>query len=150
MRRRCGDVLNKSLMFSSNSNEWYTPQDFYDKLNKEFSFNLDPCSTHDNAKCDKHFTVEEDGLKQDWGGHVVFMNPPYGREISKWVEKAYNESLKPNTTVVCLIPARTDTAYYHDYIFGKAKDVRFIRGRLKFGGCKNAAPFPSAVVVFGQ
>lgn len=150
MRRRGGDVLNKSLMFSSNSNEWYTPQDFYDKLNKEFSFNLDPCSTHDNAKCDKHFTVEEDGLKQDWGGHVVFMNPPYGREISKWVEKAYNESLKPNTTVVCLIPARTDTAYYHDYIFGKAKDVRFIRGRLKFGGCKNAAPFPSAVVVFGQ
>lgn len=142
--------MNKSLMFSSNSNEWYTPQDFYDKLNKEFSFNLDPCSTHDNAKCDKHFTVEEDGLKQDWGGHVVFMNPPYGREISKWVEKAYNESLKPNTTVVCLIPARTDTAYYHDYIFGKAKDVRFIRGRLKFGGCKNAAPFPSAVVVFGQ
>lgn len=137
-------------MFSSNSNEWYTPQDFYDKLNKEFSFNLDPCSTHDNAKRDKHFTVEEDGLKQDWGGHVVFMNPPYGREISKWVEKAYNESLKPNTTVVCLIPARTDTAYYHDYIFGKAKDVRFIRGRLKFGGCKNAAPFPSAVVVFGQ
>lgn len=137
-------------MFSSNSNEWYTPQDFYDKLNKEFSFNLDPCSTHDNAKCDKHFTVEEDGLKQDWGGHVVFMNPPYGREISKWVEKAYNESLKPNTTVVCLILARTDTAYYHDYIFGKAKDVRFIRGRLKFGGCKNAAPFPSAVVVFGQ
>ena len=150
MRRRGGDVLNKSLMFSSNSNEWYTPQDFYDKLNKEFSFNLDPCSTHDNAKCEKHFTVEEDGLKQDWGGHVVFMNPPYGREISKWVEKAYNESLKPNTTVVCLIPARTDTAYYHDYIFGKAKDVRFIRGRLKFGGCKNAAPFPSAVVVFGQ
>ena len=150
MRRRGGDVLNKSLMFSSNSNEWYTPQDFYEKLNKEFSFNLDPCSTHDNAKCDKHFTVEEDGLKQDWGGHVVFMNPPYGREISKWVEKAYNESLKPNTTVVCLIPARTDTAYYHDYIFGKAKDVRFIRGRLKFGGCKNAAPFPSAVVVFGQ
>lgn len=142
--------MNKSLMFSSNSNEWYTPQDFYDKLNKEFSFNLDPCSTHDNAKCEKHFTVEEDGLKQDWGGHVVFMNPPYGREISKWVEKAYNESLKPNTTVVCLIPARTDTAYYHDYIFGKAKDVRFIRGRLKFGGCKNAAPFPSAVVVFGQ
>ena len=150
MKRRGGDVLNKSLMFSSNSNEWYTPQDFYDKLNKEFSFNLDPCSTHDNAKCEKHFTVEEDGLKQDWGGHVVFMNPPYGREISKWVEKAYNESLKPNTTVVCLIPARTDTAYYHDYIFGKAKDVRFIRGRLKFGGCKNAAPFPSAVVVFGQ
>ena len=142
--------MNKSLMFSSNSNEWYTPQDFYDKLNKEFSFNLDPCSTHDNAKCEKHFTVEEDGLKQDWGGHVVFMNPPYGREIGKWVEKAYNESLKPNTTVVCLIPARTDTAYYHDYIFGKAKDVRFIRGRLKFGGCKNAAPFPSAVVVFGQ
>lgn len=136
-------------MFSSKSNEWDTPQDFYDKLNKEFGFNLDPCSTHDNAKCEKHFTQEEDGLLQDWRGHTVFMNPPYGRDISRWVQKAYEESKKPNTTVVCLIPARTDTSYWHDYIFGKAKDIRFIRGRLKFGKSKNAAPFPSAVIVFG-
>ena len=141
-------VVNKDLMFSSKSNEWDTPQDFYDKLNKEFEFNLDPCSTHDNAKCEKHFTQKEDGLLQDWGGHIVFMNPPYGRNINKWVQKAYEESKKPDITVVCLIPARTDTSYWHDYIFGKAADIRFIRGRLKFGNSKNAAPFPSAVIVF--
>lgn len=141
--------MNKDLMFSSKSNEWDTPQDFYDKLNKEFGFSLDPCSTHSNAKCEKHFTQEEDGLLQDWGGHIVFMNPPYGRDISRWVQKAYEESKKPDTTVVCLIPARTDTSYWHDYIFGKAADIRFIRGRLKFGNSKNAAPFPSAVIVFG-
>lgn len=135
-------------MFSSKSNEWDTPQDFFNKLNKEFSFDLDPCSTHENAKCEKHFTMEDDGLKQDWGGYTVFMNPPYGRDISNWIKKAYEESRKDNTTVVCLIPARTDTSYWHEYIFGKAKDIRFIRGRLKFGNSKNAAPFPSAVVVY--
>lgn len=135
-------------MFSSKTNEWDTPQDFYDKLNQEFCFDLDPCSTHSNAKTQMHYTQEEDGLKQDWGGHTVFMNPPYGRDISRWIQKAYEESLKPNTTVVCLIPARTDTSYWHDYIFGKANDIRFIRGRLKFGNSKNAAPFPSAVVVY--
>lgn len=141
--------MNNELMFSSKSNEWDTPKDFYEKLNKEFNFNLDPCSTHENAKCEKHYTILEDGLKQDWGGHTVFMNPPYGRDISKWVQKAYEESKKPNTTVVCLIPSRTDTSYWHDYIFGKAKDIRFIRGRIKFGNSKNSAPFPSAVIVFG-
>lgn len=140
--------MNKDLMFSSKSNEWDTPQDFYNKLNEEFCFNLDPCCTHENAKCERHFTLKENGLVQDWGGHTVFMNPPYGRDINKWVQKAYEESRKPNTTVVCLIPARTDTSYWHDYIFGKAKDIRFIRGRLKFGNSKNAAPFPSAVIVF--
>lgn len=140
--------MNKELMFSSKSNEWETPIEFYEKLNDEFNFNLDPCCTHENAKCARHFTILEDGLKQDWEGHIVFMNPPYGRDIRKWVQKAYEESKKPNTTVVCLIPARTDTSYWHDYIFGKAKDIRFIRGRLKFGNRKNAAPFPSAVIVF--
>lgn len=141
--------MNNELMFSSKSNEWDTPKDFYEKLNEEFNFNLDPCSTHENAKCEKHYTILEDGLKQDWGGHTVFMNPPYGRDIRRWVQKAYEESKKPNTTVVCLIPSRTDTSYWHDYIFGKAKDIRFIRGRLKFGNGENAAPFPSAVIVFG-
>lgn len=141
--------MNNELMFSSKSNEWDTPKDFYEKLNEEFNFNLDPCSTHENAKCEKHYTILEDGLKQDWGGHTVFMNPPYGRDIRRWVQKAYEESKKPNTTVVCLIPSRTDTSYWHDYIFGKAKDIRFIRGRLKFGNSENAAPFPSAVIVFG-
>lgn len=137
-------------MMSSNSNEWATPQDFYDELHKEFNFNLDPCSTHENRKCDNYYTKTEDGLKQDWGGYSVFVNPPYGREIREWVKKSYEESLKPNTQVVMLIPARTDTTYFHDYIYGKA-EIRFIRGRLRFvkdGVEGESAPFPSMVVIF--
>ncbi len=133
--------------YSSKTNEWSTPQAFFDELNKEFNFTLDPCATSENAKCTKYFTVEDDGLKQDWSKDVVFMNPPYGREIKYWVQKAYEESLK-GATVVCLIPARTDTTYWHDYIFGKADDIRFIKGRLKFGGSKNPAPFPSAIIIY--
>ena len=133
--------------YSSKTNEWSTPQDFFDELDKEFNFTLDPCSTSENAKCAKYFTVEDDGLKQDWSNDVVFMNPPYGREIKHWIKKAYEESLN-GATVVCLIPSRTDTIYWHDYIFGKADDIRFVRGRLKFGGSKNSAPFPSAVVIY--
>ncbi|WP_454055613.1 DNA N-6-adenine-methyltransferase [Clostridium sp. Marseille-Q7071] len=135
-------------MFSSKTDMWSTPQEFFNKLNEEFKFNLDPCSTHENAKCKKHFTIVEDGLKQDWKGKTVFCNPLYGREIKDWVKKCYEESLKPNTTVVMLIPARTDTIYFHEYIYKKAKEIRFIKGRLKFGEAKNAAPFPSMVVVF--
>ena len=133
--------------FSSETNEWGTPQKFYDKLNDEFYFTLDPCSTHDNHKCDKYFTIEDDGLSQEWSNDVVFMNPPYGREIKLWIQKAYEESLK-GAVVVCLIPARTDTTYWHNYIFGKASEIRFVKGRLKFGDGKNSAPFPSAVIVF--
>ena len=135
-------------MFSSKSNEWATPQDFYDKLNEEFNFTLDPCATHENAKCDIYYTVVDNGLKQDWGGETVFCNPPYGRAIKDWVKKCHEESKKPNTTVVMLIPARTDTRYFHDYIYNKVKEIRFIKGRLKFGNSKNSAPFPSMVVVF--
>ena len=133
--------------YSSKTNEWSTPQAFFDELNKEFNFTLDPCATRENAKCTKYFTVEDDGLKQDWSNDVVFMNHPYGREIKYWVQKAYEESLK-GATVVCLIPARTDTTYWHNYIFGKADDIRFIKGRLKFGGSKNPAPFPSAIIIY--
>ena len=140
--------MNTKLMFSSKTDLWSTPQDFFDKLNEEFNFDLDPCSTHENAKCKKHYTIEENGLKQDWGGHSVFVNPPYGREIKEWVKKCSFESKKKNTTVVMLIPARTDTSYFHDYIYKKAKEIRFIRGRLKFGDSKNPAPFPSMVVIF--
>ena len=140
--------MNTKLMFSSKTDLWSTPQDFFDKLNEEFNFDLDPCSTHENAKCKKHYTIEENGLKQDWGGHSVFVNPPYGREIKEWVKKSSSESKKKNTTVVMLIPARTDTSYFHDYIYKKAKEIRFIRGRLKFGDSKNPAPFPSMVVIF--
>ncbi|WP_193793318.1 phage N-6-adenine-methyltransferase [Clostridium botulinum] len=148
MRHKRGDNLNAAVMFSSETDLWATPQDFFDKLNKEFNFDLDPCATKENAKCSKYFTKEIDGLKQDWGGYKVFCNPPYGREISKWVEKAYKESKKENTTVVMLIPARTDTKYFHSYIYHKAKEIRFIKGRLKFGNAKNSAPFPSMVVIF--
>ena len=133
--------------YSSKTNEWSTPQDFFDELDKEFNFTLDPCATSENAKCNKYFTVEDNGLKQDWSNDVVFMNPPYGREIKYWVQKAFEESLK-GATVVCLIPARTDTTYWHNYIFGKADDIRFIKGRLKFSGSKNPAPFPSAIIIY--
>lgn len=122
-------------------------QEFFDELNKEFGFSLDPASTFENKKCEKHFTKKEDGLTKDWGGETVFCNPPYGREIGKWVEKAAKEGKKENTVVVMLIPARTDTKYFHDWIYGKA-EVRFLRGRLKFGGSKNSALFPSMIVIF--
>ena len=139
--------MNSELMFSSKTDLWATPNDFFDKLNDEFRFTLDPCSTHENAKCYKHFTEEENGLLQDWGNEVVFCNPPYGRQIKDWVKKSYEESQKDNTTVVMLIPARTDTIYFHEYIYHKA-EIRFIKGRLKFGNAKNSAPFPSMVVIF--
>lgn len=133
--------------FSSKTDNWATPQDFFDKLNEEFHFTLDPCADEVNHKCDQFFTREQDGLSQDWGGNVVFCNPPYGKEIADWVQYSYEQSKKPNTTVVMLIPARTDTRYFHDYIYGKA-EIRFIRGRLKFGDATSAAPFPSMVVVY--
>jgi phage N-6-adenine-methyltransferase len=134
-------------MFSSKSNEWTTPQWLFDELNKEFEFTLDPCSTHENHKCNKYYTNEDDGLKQDWSGEVVFVNPPYGNQLRIWVKKCHEESQKPNTIVVMLIPSRTDTSYFHDYIYNKA-EIRFLRGRLKFGDSKNSAPFPSMIVVF--
>ena len=133
-----------SVHFSSASDNWATPQDFFDKLNAEFNFTLDVCADSANAKCRQYFTKEIDGLSQDWLG-VIWCNPPYGRTISKWIEKAYKTSLK-GQTVVMLIPARTDTAYWHDFVM--KGEIRFVRGRLKFGGHTNAAPFPSAVVIF--
>lgn len=136
------------ILFSSKSNEWSTPQDFFDNLNNEFNFTLDPCATKENRKCEKYFSIEQDGLKQDWSNNIVFCNPPYGKEICKWIEKCYMESKKDNTTVVLLIPARTDTKYFHEYIYNKVKEIRFIKGRLKFGNQSNSAPFPSMLVIF--
>ena len=141
------DKDTQGLMFSSKSNEWATPQDFYNKLNAEFGFTLDPCATPTTAKCASYYTSDDDGLSKDWSGHTVFMNPPYGRDIKHWLKKAYDEGQKPNTTVVCLIPARTDTKYWHEYVM-KAQAIYFVKGRLKFGDSENAAPFPSAVVIF--
>lgn len=136
-------------MYSSKTPEWATPQKFFDALDAEFHFTLDVCATKENAKCVRYFTSEDDGLKAEWGNvqhpEVCWMNPPYGRGIGAWVKKAY-ESATGGVSVICLLPARTDTAWWHDYC---AKgDVRFIRGRLKFGDGKNSAPFPSAVVIF--
>lgn len=139
--------MNTALMFSSETDLWATPQEFYNTLNNEFGFTLDPCATPENAKCEKYYTIIENGLNQDWQGETVFCNPPYGRVIKVWVKKCYEESLKSNTTVIMLIPARTDTSYFHDYIYHNAKEIRFIRGRLKFGNAINSAPFPSMVVV---
>ena len=136
-------------MFTSRTDEWATPAATFSALDAEFGgFNLDPCSTHENAKCKRHYTKEDDGLTKDWGGRRVFCNPPYGREIGKWVKKCSEEAKKPETTVVALLPARTDTAYFHDYIYGKAREIRFVRGRLHFNESKSGAPFPSMIVVF--
>lgn len=140
--------MNNALMFSSETDLWTTPQDFYDTLNYRFHFTLDPCATPENAKCEKFYTEADDGLSKDWEGETVFMNPPYGRVIGRWVDKAWQEGMKPGTTVVCLIPARTDTSYWHTYVIGGGAEVEFVKGRLKFGGAKNSAPFPSAVVIF--
>ena len=134
-------------IFSSDSVDWSTPNDLFDRLDEKYSFTLDPCASETNSKCDEYFTIEDDGLVQDWSGHTVFMNPPYGRIISKWVKKAFEESKKLDTKVVCLLPARTDTQWWHKYCM-KADEIYFIKGRLKFGDSINAAPFPSAVVVF--
>ena len=137
--------MNRAL-FSSATEEWATPQDFFNTLDAEFHFTLDPCSTDENAKCVKHYTKEQDGLAQDWTGETVFCNPPYGREMPKWIKKCY-EHYTGGGIAVMLIPARTDTKAFHEYIYGKA-EIRFIKGRLKFGGAHNSAPFPSMVVVF--
>lgn len=134
-------------MFTSDRDDWSTPQEFFDRLNERYCFNLDPCANDQNHKCEKYYTKEIDGLKQNWGGQRVFCNPPYGRELPKWVKKCYEESQKPDTLCVMLIPARTDTRWFHEYIYHKA-EIEFIKGRLKFGEGKNSAPFPSMLVTW--
>ena len=139
--------MNNDLMFSSKNNEWETPQNLFDTLDKEFCFTLDPCATPQTAKCKKFYTKEDNGLSKDWAYQTVFCNPPYGREIKHWVKKCWGESL--NALVVMLIPARTDTQYFHKYIYNQNDiTIRFIKGRLKFGNSKNSAPFPSMIVIF--
>ncbi len=142
---RKGEQVNTAVHFSSVTDLHATPQEFFDALDQEFGFGLDVCATSENTKCTRYYTTEQDGLAQEWAG-VCWMNPPYGREIRRWVCKAYEASLL-GTTVVCLLPARTDTSWWHEYVT-KAAEVRFIRGRLKFGDTKHGAPFPSVVVIF--
>ena len=137
--------MNQALL-SSKTGEWETPQAFFDRLNWKYHFTLDTAATPENAKCERYYTAEQDGLSLPWGGEIVWCNPPYGREIGKWVKKGYEES--KTAVVVMLLPARTDTAWFHDFCT-KGK-ITFIRGRIKFGGVKNSAPFPSMVVEFDR
>ena len=134
--------MTAPALFSSKTDLWETPQVLFDKLNAEFHFTLDACAISENAKCHHYYTPEQNGLSQNWAG-IVWCNPPYGRKVGDWVKKA-SES---NCTVVMLLPARTDTRWFHDYIYHKA-EIRFIRGGLHFGGSKNSAPFPSMIVIF--
>ena len=143
--------MNTDLMFSSKDDSWETPPSLFNILDMEFNFTLDPCCTKQTAKCKKFFTKEEDGLIQDWSKDTVFVNPPYGREIGKWVEKSYNEA-KKGAKVVMLIPSRTDTKWFHDFIYNKA-EIRFLKGRIRFLQNKkelNAAPFPTMLIIFNK
>ena len=136
--------MNTDVMFSSKTDLWATPQNFFDELNREFSFTTDVCALPENTKCEHFYTPETDGLKQEWTG-ICWCNPPYGREIGKWVKKACESA----ATVVMLLPARTDTKWFHDYILNRA-EIRFVKGRLKFGGGMQSAPFPSMVVIYDR
>lgn len=137
---------DRKALFSSKSGEWETPQKLFDYLNSVYHFTLDACATKRNAKCKQYFSRRDDALKREWPGRV-FMNPPYGRGIDHWIAKAYREATEIDSIVVCLIPARTDTRYWHTFVM-KASEIYFVAGRLKFSKSKNSAPFPSAVVVF--
>lgn len=132
-------------MFSSKTEMWATPLDFFNQVNQEFKFNTDVCAIKDNAKCEHFYSPEDNGLAQPWMG-VCWMNPPYGADIKYWLDYAYKESLK-GSIIVCLIPARTDTRYFHEICIN-ASEIRFIKGRLKFGEGSNSAPFPSMLVIF--
>lgn len=146
-------MINKAVL-STGKDDWETPPEFFDELNNEFHFTIDPCANEKNHKCERYYTVADNGLLQDWAGEVVFCNPPYSPKTKTnpgqgaWIKKCYEEAQKPNTTVVALIPARTDTRAFHQYIYHKAKEIRFLKGRLKFVGAKSTAPFPSMIVIF--
>jgi len=141
-------MINDGMM-SSKSHDWATPQAFYDKLNDEFQFTCDVCAVAWNAKHENYITPEQDALSMPWSG-VCFMNPPYGRSIRYWIEKAHQEALK-GVLVVALLPARTDTSYFHEFIFEPGYEIRFLKGRIKFeqpDGPLASAPFPSCIVIF--
>ena len=137
--------LNRAL-FSSEKDDWETPQAFFDRLDAEFRFTLDAAASPQNAKCAQYLTKEDDALTQPWPG-TVWLNPPYGRDIWKWIRKAYQEAAE--STVVVLIPSRTDTKYWHNWVM-RASEIRFVKGRLRFVGAERPCPFPSSVIVFGE
>jgi site-specific DNA-methyltransferase (adenine-specific) len=139
---------NMDVHFSSVKQDWTTPKDFFKYLDQEFNFTLDAFASEENTLCKNYFTEDDNALVQDWSGYTVFMNPPYGTMLKHCVKKAYEESLK-GTRIVMLIPSRTDTTYFHDYIYKKS-EIRFLKGRLKFGDGKNPAPFPSMLVIYNN
>jgi len=139
--------------FAHKTDEWETPQPFFDDLDKEFGFTLDVCASEANHKCKWYFSMQDCGLARNWEHSTCWMNPPYS-QLRAWMKKA-SESAKRGATVVCLIPSRTDTIAWHTYVWDAERhaprpgvQIRFVKGRLKFGGSKNSAPFPSAVVIF--
>lgn len=147
-----GENMEQAI-FSSEKMDWETPQELFEALNREFDFTIDLAASPSNAKCSRFYTAKENALEKNWEGETAFLNPPYGRDCWKWIQKAYSESKKPNTVIVLLIAARTSNKEWHEYIFPNAKEIRFIRGRLKFttNAKKNSsAPFPSAIVVFAK
>lgn len=141
-------MLNNSL-FSNKDNSWSTPQDLFDRLNSVFNFDIDLAAADDTAKCKKYYTEEDDAFKYEWNEKNAYINPPYGRYQIKWIERASEQSIKYNNTIVMLIPARPDTKAWQNVIFKSASTICFIKGRLKFGNSKDSAPFPSALIVFG-
>src|SRR5258705_1372469 len=137
---------SRRVMLSSMDMTWATPQEWFDYLDLEFGFTLDPCCQHETAKCKKHYTPAEDGLSQSWADERVFMNPPYGKELPRWMKKAYEEALHNGALVVCFVPARVDTGWWHRYAV--KGEVRVPKGRVKFAGAEASAPFPVAIVIF--
>lgn len=138
-------LMARAYIPPSATDNWATPQDLFDALHRKFRFTVDVAASPENAKLSRFYTVAEDGLSQDWSNERVWCNPPYGRAIADWMRKAY-ESSRMGATVVLLVPSRTDTGWWHDY--AQKGRIRFLRGRLRFGGAKNAAPFPNALVIF--
>jgi len=151
------DTVDKALMFSKQSDEWSTPQALFEALNAEFAFDLDAAADRKNAKCDDF--LARNALSLDWDtyglcvGPSVFLNPPYSK-CREFIAKAAWEASK-GCTVVCLVPSRTDTRWFHDHVWDRDRhrpqpgvEVRFLKGRLKFSGAKAGAPFPSMIVVF--
>jgi len=136
------------IHFSSKNSEWETPWALYVEIKSRyrFDFNLDVCASAETTKCDTFFDQDRNGLNQDWHG-ICWMNPPYGRDISKWVKKASEEFMRGTCSIVALLPSRTDTKWFHEYVVPYA-EVILIRGRIKFEGAKNSAPFPSMLAIY--
>lgn len=142
-----GKCMTSGLMGRSDTTTWETPQDLFDRLDREFHFDLDVCASDGCQRCESYFAPQTDGLRQSWAGHICFMNPPYGSEIKDWVKKAAAESER--AVVVALLPGRTDTKWFQQYVLPYVSEIRLVAGRVRFRGAKSGAPFPSVIAVYG-